>query len=344
MKRRKLGATGIDVSEIGMGTIQMTRLGWKESVEVIHGVYDLGVTWFDTAQGYFDAELRLGEAVRGFRDKVTVITKSGAGDADALAEHIEASLDRLRTDYIDVFFFHGGTAVVSEQFAAPGGLLETALRFVEQGKIRYLGFSAHRPAVALKALEFPELRVAMIPANYINREYVDGAFMREAIGKDVAVLAMKPFGGGRIDAVAPSLRFLKTYPDLIPCIGVDSVEQMAENIAIWEGPDVYGPSDESVLADRRRLLGDRFCRLCGYCLPCPEEIPIPTVNFLKVFSMQMPRDRVVTAAHTEAVEKAELCTACRQCVQRCPYDLEIPDMLKENAAFYHEFMSSGESP
>ena len=155
MQNRRLGTTELEISPLGMGTIQMTRLPWSESLNVIRGVHDLGVNWFDTAQGYLDSE--------------------------TLSEHIDASLRRLETDYIEVFFFHGGSVTTAEGFTDPGGPLDTATRFVEQGKIRYLGFSAHRPEVALRALDFPQFRVAMIPANYINREYIDGAFMPKAI-------------------------------------------------------------------------------------------------------------------------------------------------------------------
>ena len=168
--------------------------------------------------------------------------------------------------------------------------------------------------------------------------------MPKATAGKVAVLAMKPFGGGRILQIGPCLRFLRSYPNLIPCVGVDSVAQMTENIDLWDkattGADTYNDTDMRILEDQRRLLGDRFCRMCGYCLPCPEEIPIPTVNFLKVFSMQMPRDQVVTDCHSSAVGKALGCTDCRQCVERCPYDLEIPDLLKENIEFYREFISA----
>jgi predicted aldo/keto reductase-like oxidoreductase len=82
-----------------------------------------------------------------------------------------------------------------------------------------------------------------------------------------------------------------------------------------------------------------LCRGCGCCLPCPKEIPIPTVSFLKVYSMQMPREEVVTEEHARAVELARGCTECRQCVERCPYDLAIPEMLKENVGFYERFSS-----
>ena len=336
-----LGKTDLRISPIGMGTIQITRLPWKESIRVVQDVCDLGVNWFDTAQGYLDSELRLGEAFQGMRDRVVIITKSGSKDTKTLTEHVHASLKRLQTDYIDVLFFHGGSAVDEKTFALSGGLLEAAEGFIREGKVRYLGFSAHRPEVALRALDYSKFVVSMVPANYINREYIDSEFMDKARRGKVAVIAMKPVGGGRIQSVGPSIRFLKTYGDLIPCIGIERASEMEENIRCWEDERGFSEEDRAILEDEKALLGDKFCRLCGYCLPCPEDIPIPTVNFLKVFSKQMPRDRVVTPDHADAVEKAANCTECRQCVDKCPYDLEIPDMLRENIEFYKQFAENG---
>lgn len=337
MKNITLGTTGIPISELGMGCIQITRLSRKESTHLIREVHDLGVTWFDTAQGYIDSEERLGEALSGIREDVVIITKSTAADKKILEQHIEESLTKLRTDYIDVFFFHGAAALDEPAFDASGGLLETVESFVQEGKIQHLGFSTHKPALGMKALEYEQLKVGMVPANYINREFIDGTFMEEARKKSLALLAMKPFGGGRLISPGPSLRFLKTYPGIIPCIGIEMVEEMEENIAIWEESAPFSEEDRNFLENQKSLLGEKFCRMCRYCLPCPEGIPIPTVNFLKVFSMQMPLDKVITEEHDAAVKKAEECTECRQCVARCPYDLEIPEMLKEGIEFYREF-------
>ena len=337
MKKRKMGKTGFEISEIGMGCIQITRLERKESTRLIREVVDLGINWFDTAQAYSDSEERLGEALSGIRNSVHIITKSGAKEPDKLRTHIEESLSKLQTDYIDVFFFHGAGAVETPGFDEPGGLLEVAESFVRQGKIRHLGFSSHKPVTALKALEYDQLKVAMVPSNFISREFIDGDFMTKALENDVAVLAMKPFGGGRLEAPGSCLRFLKTYPNLIPCIGVEKVEEMVDNIRIWEGNEPFSKEDEKIVEDQRLLLGDKFCRMCGYCMPCPQGIPIPQINMLKVLGKQMPRDKFVTEKRDEDVAKVDLCTECRLCVAKCPYDLEIPAMLVENAALYREF-------
>lgn len=334
---RDLGSTGLTVSPLGMGSIQITRLDWQQSIRVVREVMDLGINWFDTARSYLDSELRLGEAFKGIRDRVIIISKSGKQNPEELKREIDESLQRLRTDYLDVFLFHGGDAITKDSFLAPGGMLETAQRAVETGKIRFLGFSAHRPAVALKGLEVEALQVAMVPANFISREYIDGDFMELARKRNAAVLAMKPFGGGRIANAPLCLRFLKGYPELFPCVGIEKPKEMADNLAVWQREEVLTDRDRAEMRRLTDLMGDRFCRSCGYCLPCPEGIPIPTVTFLKVFSMQMPKDRVLTEEHDRAVELARGCSECRQCVERCPYDLEIPDMLKENILFYESY-------
>jgi predicted aldo/keto reductase-like oxidoreductase len=328
-----------------MGTIQITRLGWQQSLRVLHEVRDMGINWFDTARAYLDSELRLGEAFKEVRDRVIIITKSTKQTAAEVQAEINESLQRLKTDYLDIFLFHGGDVIMKDSFLAPGGVLETAQRAVEAGKIRFLGFSAHRPAVALKGLEAASLQVAMVPANFISREYIDGSFMEEARRRKVAVLAMKPFGGGRItngrNVNAPlCLRFLKGYPELFPCIGIEQSGEMADNLAVWQSDEQISAEDRMEMARITEQMGTRFCRACGYCLPCPEGIHIPTVTFFKVWSKQMPRDQLVNQENAKAVELAERCTECRKCVERCPYDLEIPEMLKENISFY-ESLSAG---
>ena len=342
MKQRKLGTTGLSISEIGMGTIQITRLGWQKSIDVVRGVMDLGVNWFDTARGYFDSELRLADAFKGVRDNVFLISKSGSRKPAELNRHLDESLERLKTDYLDVFFFHGAGAVNDEGFYADNGLLQTALDAVQAGKTRFLGFSAHRIDIAVKALDVEAFRVAMVPANFLAREYIDGEFMQKARERGVAVIAMKPFGGGRITDAGLCLRFLRGYPEVIPCIGIEKTAEMIENIRIWDSGETLSPQDEKEIIRCRKLLGIRFCRGCGYCLPCPEGIRIPTVTFMKVFAKQMPKNRVVTESNTEAVEGAKGCTECRRCVERCPYNLDIPEMIKENIAFYEEFTAAAQ--
>lgn len=340
MERITLGRTGLQISPLGMGVLQIVRRPWEESIDVIRGVMDLGINWFDTARAYGDAELRLGEAVQGVRDQVIIMTKSHSDSPDGLKTHIHESLERLRTDYVDVLFFHGGEAIQQEGFFAPGGMLEIAEDAVRAGKVRFLGFSAHRVEVALKALDILSLAVSLVPINFISREFIDGEFWTKAREKGVPVLAMKPFGGGRISNPELCLKFLKTYPGIIPCIGIEHTCEMAENIGVWEAGEPLTPQDLAEMERLKELLGDRFCRGCDYCQPCPQDVPISTVAFARIFARQMPRDQVLEMLR-EPIEQGRACIECRECVERCPYDLFIPEMIKDNIAFFEAYSRAG---
>ena len=340
MKRKLLGRTGLHLSELGMGTIQLARLEWKESIRLLREVRDMGVNFFDTGRGYFDSELRLAEAFKGMREDVVLITKSGAKTPEALKTDIDESLKRLGTDYIDIFMFHTAVALEQPCFAEMINVIWDAR---EAGKIQNFGFSAHKVELAIKALDIMSFAVAMIPANFISREYIDGEFMRLARKWEVGVIGMKPFGGGRIDSPGVSLRFLKRYRHLFPCIGIEHASEMQQNIDIWDNAWKLTKEGELFDVDKQKIqrireqLGNSFCRACGYCMPCPEGIRIPTVTFMQVYAKQMPRSWVVSDAHQEVMDQARKCTECRKCVEKCPFDLNIPEMLRENIEFYERF-------
>lgn len=336
MNKVTMGKTGLQVSPLGMGVVPISRLAWNESIDVIRGVIDLGINWFDTARSYGETELRLGEALRGKREEVIIISKSLAETPEELKTHIDEILERLKTDYLDVFLFHMGKAVEAESFFAPGGLLEIAEDAVKAGKIRFLGFSAHSVGLAVKALDVESFSVAMVPANFISREFIDGDSRVKAQDKGVAVLAMKPFGGGRIENPKLCLKFLKTYPGVFPCTGIEKVSEMAENIKTWDECGPLTPQDFAEMEKLRNLLGDRFCRGCGYCMPCPQEIRIWPVTFAKVYARQVPRDFYLSW-YRDMIDHAKTCVECRECEEKCPFHLSIPEMLKENVAFFEEF-------
>ncbi len=157
MKLRMLGKSGLEVSALGLGCMGMSSgYGPAEDrtamVAVIRKAFDLGVTFFDTAEIYgpFVNEELVGEALAPVRDKVVIATKFGfkldlnkgprPGGMDSRPEHIrevaEASLKRLRTDVIDLFYQHRvDPAVPIEDVAG------AVARLVEEGKVRYFGLS-----------------------------------------------------------------------------------------------------------------------------------------------------------------------------------------------------------
>ena len=123
MEYVKLSQFEFDLSPLGAGTVPLTtKVHGHKRVKLIRDIYDLGINWFDTARAYGDSEIVLGEALQPIRNEVIIITKSLAQNPVDLATHIDESLGRLSTDYIDVFLFHGGSALKSEAFFWRGRL------------------------------------------------------------------------------------------------------------------------------------------------------------------------------------------------------------------------------
>ena len=151
MQKIRLGRTGLMVSRVGIGGIPLTRLTVDEVVTLVNRALDLGVNFIDTANGYSTSEERIGLAIEGRRDDVILATKSGAGDRETAQKHLELSLKRLGTDYIDLWQFHGiMTLEKYNEIIAPGGAMELAREAHADGRIRHIGFSSHSLETALK--------------------------------------------------------------------------------------------------------------------------------------------------------------------------------------------------
>ena len=90
---------------------------------------------------------------------------------------------------------------------------------------------------------------------------------------------------------------------------------------------------------QKNELGKKFCRDCGYCMPCPQGINIPWINFIKINLKRLKNDLIVNKKKLEEVNKVYNCIECKECEEKCPYNLNIIDMLKENQKFYYEYIN-----
>ena len=342
MQYIEMGRSGVQVSRLGMGTGPLQRCEWKEAIATIREALDLGVTWFDTSRAYGDAEMQLAEGLAGHRHEVVIVTKSQAVEPEKLRTQIEESLVRLGTDYIDVFLFHGGRALRTDAFPAGQGLLATAEKARDAGKIRFLGYSVHDIDLSIQGLDAFDVSAVMVPANFISTQYVEGEFMEKARQKGVAILGMKPFGGGRIEAREICLRYLKQHVDLMPCVGVRSPAELRADVEDWECAGPITDDDEIAMARVREELGDRFCRQCGYCQPCPQGVPLFYLTLMEVGYKQMRREKFLQVG-ANLSEGATKCINCGTCAEKCPYDLDVPQMVKDNVAFYEQIRAAESS-
>ena len=128
----------------------------------------------------------------------------------------------------------------------------------------------------------------------------------------------------------------KAREDLSP--GFDSVDSVDQVVSFYDSPNRLTASDEQLMEKYRSELGKQFCRRCEYCQPCPNGVMItPAMGYRIVASRMSPV--VSTEFLREAMESVKLCEYCITCIERCPYELPIPEMLRANYDIYERHVA-----
>jgi predicted aldo/keto reductase-like oxidoreductase len=333
LKKVRLGKTGLMVSRVGMGGIPIQRPPLEDAVKVINRALDLGVNLIDTSIGYGDSELRIGKGIAGRREEVILATKGSWRSREASAEHIDYSLKRLGTDHIDLWQMHNiMDPEAFEQVIAPGGSVEAAHEAMDEGKILHLGFSTHNLEVALMGVESGLFETVQFPFNFIAREAAD-ELIDQARKNDVGFIGMKPFAGGNITDARLAMGYVLHHGSVVPDPGVERVEEIEEIVGLVDESIELTDDDWDRMNALRDELGSRFCRQCMYCMPCPNGVEIWLLTYMENLFRLWPRERVIQVFGDDA-ETALNCMQCGECEKKCPYNLPIRELIKENYAFY----------
>jgi aryl-alcohol dehydrogenase-like predicted oxidoreductase len=194
MQRRSLGGTGESLSIVGFGGIIVKDETPADAERYVAEAIDRGVDYFDIAPGYGNAEEKLGPALEPYRDDVFLACKTHERSKKGADADLERSLTRLRTDHVDLYQLHGVvTAEDVETILAPGGAIETFVEARDQGKARFLGFSAHSEEAAATLIERFEFDTVLFPVNWVC--WHQGGFgpklVELANAKGLGLLALK---------------------------------------------------------------------------------------------------------------------------------------------------------
>ncbi len=340
MKSVRLGKTGLQVSRIGFGGIPIQRLTEPEAIRVVQRCLELGVTFFDTANGYSTSEERIGKGLAGRREQAIIATKTPARDRTTACEHLELSLRRLNVEVIDLWQLHNvSTFEAYEQVLGPGGALEAAQQALDEGRIRHIGISSHSMDVALEAVASGHFETVQFPFNFVTHEPAQ-QLVPLAREHDVGFIAMKPLGGGMLGDASLCIKYLLQFDNVVPDPGIQRVEEIEEIAGIMAGSWELTPEEWRAIEQIRAEVGTRFCRRCGYCEPCPQGVHISTVMNMHSFWQRMPAEMMATGWLAEAAASARDCIECGECEEKCPYYLPIREMLGENIAFYEEALQT----
>lgn len=201
MVPRRAWKGGIELSILALGGIVVCKMPQAESSRRVAEAYERGINYFDCAPSYFDgeAEMKLGEALRPYRNKVFLAEKTQKRDAKSGRVELEQTLQRFHTDHVDLYQFHAvGSMEDVDKILAPGGAAELFLAAKKEGKARHLGFSAHNAPAAIRLMDALELDSVMFPVN-VNA-WENGGFgpqiMAKAKEKGMARMALKALAMG----------------------------------------------------------------------------------------------------------------------------------------------------
>jgi predicted aldo/keto reductase-like oxidoreductase len=380
MQYRKMGSLDWEVSALGFGCMRLPRrrinrlrAETEESARIIRRGIDLGINYIDTAWPYHlgDSERIVGEALQdGYRERVHLATKlfmpltRQTRDFD---RYLNAQLEKLRTDYLDLYLFHALNAGAFEKVRRLG-LIEKMEEAKRQGRIRHIGFSFHDTLPVFRdIIDSYDWDMAQIQYNYMDTGLQAGTEgLAYAHSKGIAVVIMEPVKGGRLanppaEALAImraagvertpvdwALQFLWNRPEVsLVLSGMTNQQQVDENCASADRSGVGSLTDEEEdivdrLAEAYRSSILVPCTACEYCMPCPAGVNIPQ-NFAILNNVAMDSSRLRRwmtrrgygrlAGSKEKVDQenpngnASLCVACGQCLEKCPQQINIPEEL-----------------
>ncbi len=287
MEQRVLGRTKLKVSALGFGGIPIQTISKTQAVAVVRRALDLGINFIDTARAYTTSEERIGEAIRGQRDKCVLATKTVARSGDQAKKDLKTSLSLLKVSSVDLYQLHNiNSEEALSQVMQKGGSLEALKAAQREGKMDYIGITSHRPTVLIQAMKSGEFDTVKVPLNYVEHTP-----LRELIPLanklDIGTIAMKPLGGGAFDNATEALRFVLMMPVSTVIPGVSSVSEVEQNAALMSKPLELSEKEKLALEEQAEVLGKRFCRACDYCQPCPEQIPISSLLRVDTFIKRM---------------------------------------------------------
>ena len=375
MKYRSFGNLSFDVSVLGFGLMRLPVLGGasgeyatnideEATFNLIHYAVEHGVTYFDTAYKYNDgkSEQALGKALRGgLRSKVKIATKLPvylAKNPEDLEHMLETQLQRLETDYIDLYLLHNLSHMTWERTRELGGL-ELLDRAKQAGLIKYAGFSFHDGLHLFKEIiEAYDWDFCQIQLNYLDEHYQAGLEgLHYAREKGLAVSIMEPLRGGNLVKIVPdevkkvwdrapikrspaewAFRWVANLPEVSVILsGMNSMEQLEENLAIFDKAEADSLTTEELqlIDEVKQIYQEKIkinCTQCSYCMPCPNGVYIRGIfNFYNEASLFNKKEEALRFYSRMQKAKADFsaCSKCGRCEALCPQHLPIIELLRE---------------
>ena len=368
MNYRTLGKTGLEVSEVSLGTEYLLGASREHIKAVIGEAIAQGINYFDLFFAQPEFRDAMGEAFAGQRERVTLAAHLGVAVKDGqyqktrslrkASQFFDDFLVRYDTAYVDLLFLHNcDTQKDLDRVLSPNGLLGLALDLKKAGKARFLAFSGHTAATAQQAVESGHIDVLMYPVSIAgNAGPGKNDLLNACVARNVGVVAMKPYAGGKLlhesgtfrvpkhAAGGVSYKVKKTVPITpVQCLfytlsqvgvstvvpGCSNLEHLADALSYYTATEEQRDFSEIVLDFEQYVEGE--CVYCNHCLPCPAEIDIGQT--IRLF--EMAEQGFDARSEYEAMPaNASDCTQCGACEARCPFGVKAMEKMSQAVSLF----------
>ena len=374
MLYNELGKSGLEVSRLGFGTMRLPTKGSNDNIDeaeaskmLEYGIEN-GINIIDTAYPYHSETLEgsgnserfVGKFLKenSLRDEVLISTKSPSWAIEEKSDfdmYLDEQLEKLQTDYIDIYLLHSLTVPDWEKVKNLDVLdfLDEAL---SSGKVGHVGFSSHIEVDYLIEIidEYPKWEVVLTQMNYLDEYYQSGIMGLDYLKQEnIGSMVMEPLRGGRLVNNIPqevqklwdmaetrrtpvewAFQYLYNRDD-VDCVlsGMNSLDQVKQNIQIASTIDEISQNDQEIIREvartYRSFLGN-MCTRCDYCIPCPHGVDI--INCLTEYNIaHMMGDPKASAMQYFTLidddSRADSCVDCKECIPFCTQMLDIPAEL-----------------
>lgn len=242
--RRTLGATGLSVTQLGLGGESLLSMEDKEdkSIAMVRKALELGINYYDTAHIYSPSERRLGEALYGVRNQIVLASKTDKRDRDGARRDLDNSLKDLRTDHLDIWQIHHiDHKEEVEKVFKEDGAMKAVGEALDENLIRYVGVTGHYdPDPMLEMLKRYDFDTVMMPINAadVHRNSFIKKVLPVAVKKGLGIIGMKICSRGRlftpkeIYSMRQALSYSLSQPISVAIVGISTMAQLYENAAI----------------------------------------------------------------------------------------------------------------
>lgn len=340
---RTLGKTGEKITSLGFGCMLAS------DPAVIERAAEVGINYFDTARSYQNGqnERMVGAALKNWRKKVLIASKSPGQTKQAALRDLDTSLSEIGTDYLDVWFLHSKSTAAEVK----DELLEAQQEAKRAGKIRFAGVSFHfnMPQMLDFVVKRGATDVALASYNFTMEPNVGEAIER-ARKSGLGVVAMKVMAGGyarilrgdrlygqnpneltarlkREGAMLASLKWtLRNKSVDTAIIGMTDFDELDENLRAMSEP--FTGKDQGVLAAHLDRIAPMYCRMCGACSGvCEKGVRVADSLRCLTYADGYGQFALARQRYQELPSAAVSCADCRACTVACPNGVDVRGRL-----------------